>query len=106
MKAIQFDKIVSLLIDKEDDKTQVIVNGVQFIYINWILNEEVDTLTVKEAKAIEAKYTKQEDGQFSKEDIEAIQEEVATYKTLKPIILMIWEMSATDAVESLLLKMR
>ena len=100
MKVIQFDKIVSLLLEKKEDYTLAIVNWVQFIY-DETLYEEVDTLTVKQAKEIEAKYTKQEDGQFSKEDIEAIQEEVKTYTTRKPVTLLIGETNAIDKIKEL-----
>lgn len=97
-KVIQFDKIVSLLLDKKEDHVLVIVNGVQFIYTDWMLHEEQDTLTVKQAKEIEAKYKKNEEWQFSPEDIEAIQEEVKTYTVRKPVTLLIGDVNALDYI--------
>ena len=88
-KVIHFDKLVTLVIDKQEDSTFVSVNWVRLIHLEGMLQEEVDTLTVKQAKEIEAKYTKNENWQFSQEDIEAIQEEVKTYTVRKPVTLLI-----------------
>jgi chaperone required for assembly of F1-ATPase len=60
-KVIHFDKLVSLLLERKEDHILAIVNGVQFIYLDGILHEEQDTLTVKQAKEIEAKYKKNEE---------------------------------------------
>jgi hypothetical protein len=57
MKKIQFDKVVSIITDVKEDKTEVIINGFKLLFEDGVLKEEVDKLTVKEAQAIEAKYT-------------------------------------------------
>ena len=88
MKKIRFDKLVSLVVDQKEETT-VVVNGVKFIYEDEKLNEERDTLTVKQAKEIEAKYEPiiNEEGNkiYSDEDIEAIQKEVKEYQIKEPV---------------------
>jgi len=97
-KVIHFDKLVSLLLERKENHILAIVNGVQFIYSDGILHEEQDTLTVKQAKEIEAKYKKNEEWQFSPEDIEAIQEEVKTYTVRKPVTLLIGDTNALEYI--------
>ncbi len=97
-KVIHFDKLVTLVIDKQEDSTFVSVNWVRLIHLEGMLQEEVDTLTVKQAKEIEAKYTKNENWQFSQEDIEAIQEEVKTYTVRKPVTLLIENTNVLDYI--------
>ena len=97
-KVIHFDKLVTLVIDKQEDSTFVSVNWVRLIHLEGMLQEEVDTLTVKQAKEIEAKYTKNENWQFSQEDIEAIQEEVKTYTVRKPVTLLIGDTNVLDYI--------
>ena len=98
-KVIHFDKLVTLVIDKQEDSTFVSVNWVRLIHLEGMLQEEVDTLTVKQAKEIEAKYTKNENWQFSQEDIEAIQEEVKTYTVRKPVTLLIENTNVLDYID-------
>ena len=98
-KVIHFDKLVTLVIDKQEDNTFVSVNWVRLIHLEGMLQEEVDTLTVKQAKEIEAKYTKNENWQFSQEDIEAIQEEVKTYTVRKPVTLLIENTNVLDYID-------
>ena len=97
-KVIHFDKLVTLVIDKQEDSTFVSVNWVRLIHLEGMLQEEVDTLTVKQAKEIEAKYTKNENWQFSQEDIEAIQEEIKTYTVRKPVTLLIGDTNVLDYI--------
>ena len=97
-KVIHFDKLVTLVIDKQEDCTFVSVNWVRLIHLEGMLQEEVDTLTVKQAKEIEAKYTKNENWQFSQEDIEAIQEEVKAYTVRKPVTLLIGDTNVLDYI--------
>jgi len=100
-KVIQLNKTMSLLLEKKEDYILVIASWVQFIFEGWILYEEVDTLTVAQAREIEAKYTKQENWQFSIQDIEAIQEEVKTYIVRKPVTLLIGETNVIERIEKL-----
>jgi hypothetical protein len=60
MKKIRFDKLVTLTVDQDEENKVVVVNGVRFVYEDEVLKEEKDTLTVKQAKEIEAKYSKNE----------------------------------------------
>lgn len=104
MKKIRFDKLVTLMVNQTEETTEVMVNGVRFVYEDGVLKEEVDKLTVKKAKEIEAKYTKQEDWQYSKEDIEAIQAEVKTYQVKEEIELQIAGENVIEKVKELLNK--
>jgi len=106
MKTLVFDKVVSLLIDKQEKEIQVAVNGVKFIWTGKHLAEKWSTLTVKQAKEIEAKYEQiiDEDGNksYSPEDIEKIQEEAASYDTLEEVVLYIDKENIIPMIEKAL----
>jgi hypothetical protein len=106
MKKIRFDKLVSLVVEPKEEETTVVVNGVKFIYEDEKLNEERDTITVKQAKEIEAKYEPiiNEEGNeiYSDEDIEAIQKEVKEYKVKEPVELIVDKKNVIEKVKELL----
>lgn len=105
MKKVYFDKLVSLTVDETEEETNVVVNGAKFVLEDGVLKEEVDKLTVKQAKEIEAKYTPvvDEEGnkKYSPEDIVAIQEEVKQYQVKEEIALYIGEENVLVKIKEL-----
>ena len=102
MKKVRFDKLVTLIVEPKEEETLVLVNGAKFYLEDWVLKEEVDKLTVKKAKEIEAKYKKNKDWQYDPKDIEAIQEEAKKYRVKEEVKLYIDESEIMDKINKLL----
>jgi len=107
MKTLVFDKLVSLLVDKQEEETQVVVNWVKFLRNGKVLCEKWSTLTVTKAKEIEGRYTPIVNEEwkrvYSDEDLKAIQDEAATYDTLEEVILFIDKENIIPIIEKALL---
>lgn len=101
-KRIKFDKLVSLVVEQKEEETLVVVNWATFYLEDKKLKEEIDTLTVKTAREIEAKYKVNEEGKYNPEDIEAIQEEVKQYKTKEEVLLFVWDKNVLEEVDHLM----
>ena len=89
LKKLRLKEEIVLSVHEEDNKIHVNLNGIKLIYEDKALKEVSETATVQEAKDIQAKYTKQEDGTYTNEDIKAIQKEVSdldTYSEIKVFV--------------------
>ena len=78
-------------IEKKDEVVEVNLNGAKFIYEDGKMKEIDKTATLEERKAIEAKYTKNEEGKYSEEDIESMRKEVKEYDTYEEVIILVGE---------------
>lgn len=103
MKTIYFDKVMALTIDQENNKVNI--NGAELLFDGESLYEKAP-LTVAQAEEITGKYTKQEDWQFSKEDFNKIQEEVAEVEraSKKEITLRVEDKNGLDIIQDILSK--
>jgi len=103
MKTIFFDKVVAVTIDKENNKVNI--NWAELLF-DWDKLYEKTSLTKQQADDITNKYEKQEDWQFSKEDFNKIQEEVAEVEraSKKEIKLLIDNTNAIDIINDILSK--
>jgi len=103
MKTIYFDKVMALTIDQENNKVNI--NGAELLF-DWEKLYEKAPLTVTQADEITGKYTKQEDGQFSKEDFNKIQEEVAEVEraSKKEITLRVEDKNGLEIIKDILSK--
>lgn len=105
MKKIQFDKLVSLLIEDKWDETTVLVNGVNFVYDDKKLKEKATDITYEQSQEILSKYTKTESGDYSPEDKKAIREDVDKIikeTPLKEVSVYIDEINVLTKIEKLL----
>lgn len=90
-------------IDQENNKVNI--NGAGFLF-DWEKLYQEAPLTVAQEKAITGKYTKQEDWQFSREDWDKIQEEVAEVEraSKKEIKLLIDGTNWLEVIKDILSK--
>lgn len=103
MKTIYFDKVMALTIDEENNKVNI--NWAELLF-DWSKLYEKAPLTVAQAEEITGKYEKQEDGQFSKEDFNKIQEEVAEVERAnkKEITLRVEDKNGLEIIQDILSK--
>lgn len=103
MKTIYFDKVMAATIDQENNKVNI--NGAELLF-DWDKLYEKAPLTVAQAEEITGKYTKQEDWQFSKEDFNKIQEEVAEVEraSKKEVKLLIEDKNWLEVIQDILSK--
>lgn len=84
-------EIVLLSIEKKEELIEVNLNGAKFIYEDGKMKEIDKTATLEQRKEIEAKYTKNEEGKYSEEDIESMRKEVKEYDTYEEVRILVGE---------------
>lgn len=97
-------EIVVLSLEETEKFIEVQVNGIKFIYQDGVIKEVATTATVEQRKEIEAKYTKNEEGKYSEEDIEAMRAEVKAYDTYEELEVYVAEKPLKDIVAETLSK--
>jgi len=107
MKKVRFDKLVSLSVEEKETETNVAINGAKFLYEDGKLVEKQTQLPARQANAITNKYQRNEKGNFSDEDVEAIQkerdEEVAKLPK-EETILFVGEKNVIEDIKELINK--
>lgn len=90
-KIIKMKEIVVLSLEGKENVIELQLNGAKFIYEDEVVKEIDKTATLEQRKEIEAKYTKNEEGKYSEEDIEAMRKEVKQYDTYEEVEVYIGE---------------
>ena len=105
MKKVQFEKINVLLVDQKENKTEVVINNFKHVLEDNKLYEVQNELPARIANQIMNQYTKNEEGKYSDEDIEAIQKEFDEELMKLPKIevqVFVWNENVIERVNNLI----
>ena len=105
MKKVQFEKINVLLVDQQENKTEVVINNFKHVLEDNKLYEVQNELPARIANKIMDKYNKTDEGKYTEEDIEAIQKEFDEELLKLPKIevqVFVWDENIIDIVYKLL----
>ena len=105
MKTYRWDKLQTLWTDVHEvnwkNRLYLNINGIKFVSEDGKLYEEDPTITVKQREEIESKYEKDEDWQYSPEDVEKMVREAKALYKLSEVIIHIWDWTPKDLIEQI-----
>ena len=105
MKTYRFDKLQTLWTEEHEINGKVRlylnINGIKFVMEDNKLYEEDPTITPKQREEIESKYTKDEDWQYTPEDIDAMVREAKALYKLSEVHIHIWSEDQKDLLEQI-----
>lgn len=105
MKTYRFDTLKTLWTEEHEVNWKIRlylnINGIKFVMEDNKLYEEDPTITPKQREEIESKYTKDEQWQYSPEDIDAMVWEVKELYKLSEVMIHIWDWTQKDLIDKI-----
>ena len=105
MKTYRWDKLQTLWTDVHEvnwkNRLYLNINGIKFVSEDGKLYEEDPTITPKQREEIESRYEKDEDWQYSPEDVDAMVREAKALYKLSEVYIHIWDMTQKDLLEQI-----
>ena len=105
MKTYRFDQLKTLWTEEHEInwkmRLYLNINGIKFVMEDNKLYEENPTITTKQREEIESHYEKDEDWQYSPEDVDAMVREAKALYKLSEVIIHIWDETPKDLIEQI-----
>lgn len=105
MKTYRFDQLKTLWTEEHEVNWKIRlylnINGIKFVMEDNKLYEEDPTITPKQREEIESKYEKDEDWQYSPEDVEKMVRDAKALYKLSEVHIHIWSEDQKDLLEQI-----